>query len=56
MKTSRRTTSTDRTRTRDARVALALLALAAAAAPRLVHADASSVPPVSECSDFACEK
>ena len=33
---------------------LAILAIAAGV-PRLSHADAPSTPPVSQCSDFACE-
>ncbi len=36
-------------------LALAILAFAAGV-PRLSHADTSSAPPVSQCTDFACEK
>jgi hypothetical protein len=53
----------DRTNSRAAsrRIVAAGLAVAAvlavvAAAPRPVHADAAPTPPVSKCSDFACEQ
>jgi hypothetical protein len=44
-------------RRRNVAVALALGMLAiAAGVPRLSHADTSSAPPVSQCTDFACER
>ena len=36
-------------------LALGMLAMAAGV-PHLSHADTSSAPPVSKCSDFACEQ
>ena len=36
-------------------LALGILAIAADV-PQLGHAGTSSAPPVSQCSDFACEK
>ena len=36
-------------------LALGILAIAAGV-PYLSHADTSSAPPVSKCSDFACEQ
>ncbi len=52
----------DRTRVSAARrrivaagLALGILAIAAGV-PHLGHADTSSTPPVSKCSDFACEQ
>ncbi len=52
----------DRTKMRAARrrivaasLALAILAIAAGVPP-LSHADTSSAPPVSKCSDFGCEQ
>jgi len=57
-----RTFRNDRTNARAGRrrivaagLVLGLLAIAAGV-PRLSHADTSSAPPVSQCSDFACEK
>ena len=52
----------DRTRVSAARrrivaagLALGILAIAAGV-PYLSHADTSSAPPVSKCSDFGCEQ
>jgi hypothetical protein len=52
----------DRTRVSAARrrivaagLALGILGVAAGV-PQLSHAGTSSAPPVSQCSDFACEK
>lgn len=36
-------------------LALGILAIAAGV-PRLSHADTSSTPPSSQCSDFGCEQ
>ena len=64
MKTSEKTPGTkhDRTKPNAARrrsavagLALATLVVAAGVATP-THADTSSSPPVSECSDFGCEK
>jgi len=49
------TVSAARRRTSGACLALAILALAAGA-PRASYFGASSIPPVSKCSDFACEQ
>ena len=49
------TVSAARRRIAGACLALAILTIAAAA-PRPSYAGASSTPPVSKCSDFACEQ
>jgi hypothetical protein len=60
MRMSRNTTSADRARMTAVTsvvtgLTLALLAIAAGT-PRVTHADTVSPPPVSSCTDFACEK
>jgi len=47
--------STARRRIVAAGVTLGILAIAAGV-PHLSHADTSSAPPVSKCSNFACEQ
>jgi len=49
------TVSAARRRMSGACLALAILAIAAGA-PRASYFGASSTPPVSKCSDFACEQ
>ena len=56
-KTDPTTASAARRRISGACLALAILTTAAGAgAPRPSYAGTSSTPPVSKCSDFACEQ
>ena len=55
IKNERTKLSAARHRSAVAGLALATLVIAAGVANR-THADTSSPPPVSECSDFACER
>ena len=55
IRTDRTKVSAARRRIVTAGLALGMLALAAGV-PHLGHADTSSAPPVSQCTDFACEK